>query len=48
MAENCIVSTGPLERLFKINQKGSTVKTEILAGITTFVAVGYIIFGSSG
>ena len=44
MAENCIVSTGPLERLFKINQKGSTVKTEILAGITTFVAVGYIIF----
>ena len=38
------VSGGLLERLFKIKQKGSTVKTEILAGLTTFVAVSYIIF----
>lgn len=35
---------GLLERIFKIKEKGSTVKTEILAGLTTFVAVSYIIF----
>ena len=35
---------GILERLFKLSQKNTTVKTEILAGLTTFVAMGYIIF----
>lgn len=29
---------------FKIKERGSTVKTEILAGITTFFAMAYIIF----
>ncbi len=33
-----------LNRLFKIQQKGSSVSTEILAGLTTFVAMAYIIF----
>lgn len=36
--------TNLLERVFKIKEKGSTVKTEIVAGITTFVAMSYILF----
>ena len=30
--------------LFKIRETGSTVTTEILAGLTTFVTMSYIIF----
>ena len=33
-----------LDRFFKISEKGSSIRTEIIAGITTFVAVSYIIF----
>ncbi|MDL2226844.1 NCS2 family permease [Deltaproteobacteria bacterium OttesenSCG-928-M10] len=44
MADNAAASAGVLEKLFKISQKGSTIKTELLAGLTTFVAVAYIIF----
>ena len=33
-----------LERQFKISANGSTVRTEILSGITTFVTMSYIIF----
>ncbi len=33
-----------LDRQFKITEKGSTVRTELIAGITTFVALSYIIF----
>ena len=33
-----------LEKLFKIKERGSNVKTEIVAGITTFFAMAYIIF----
>lgn len=33
-----------LERLFQIKAHGSTVKTEVLAGITTFLTMAYIIF----
>ncbi len=32
------------ESLFKIKESGSTVHTEIMAGITTFMTMGYIIF----
>jgi AGZA family xanthine/uracil permease-like MFS transporter len=32
------------ERLFKISASGSTVRTEIVAGFTTFLAMSYIIF----
>lgn len=44
MAENSIAPGGALDRFFKISEKGSTIKTELIAGLTTFVAVGYIIF----
>ncbi len=44
MAENTVAATGPLDKLFKLSQKGTTVKTEMIAGLTTFVAVAYIIF----
>lgn len=32
-----------LERLFKIQEKGSSVRVEVLGGITTFVTMAYII-----
>ena len=46
-----------MEKLFKLKQNGTTVKTEILAGLTTFMTMAYIIalnpnlltnFGQSG
>ena len=43
-----------MDKFFKITQRGTTVKTEILAGITTFVTMAYIlpvnmnILGESG
>ena len=33
-----------LNRYFKIEEKGSNVRTEFVAGVTTFVALSYIIF----
>ncbi|MBU4253812.1 MAG: NCS2 family permease, partial [Acidobacteria bacterium] len=33
-----------LERLFHIEEKGSTVRTELLGGMTTFMTMSYIIF----
>lgn len=33
-----------LEKIFKLSQHGTTVKTELLAGSTTFFAMAYIIF----
>ena len=33
-----------LERLFKLKEHGTTVRTEIVAGITTFLTMAYIIF----
>ena len=32
-----------MEKFFKIKESGSTVKTEIMAGITTFMAMAYIL-----
>ncbi len=32
-----------LEKLFKLKEKGTNVKTEIIAGITTFLAMAYIL-----
>ena len=37
-------NTGMLERLYKISERGSTVKQEVIGGITTFLAMSYIIF----
>lgn len=33
-----------LQKLFKLNQKNTTAKTEIIAGITTFFTMVYIVF----
>ncbi len=33
-----------MESFFNLNQRNTTVKTEILAGITTFMAMAYILF----
>ena len=33
-----------MERYFKLSEKGSTVRTEVIAGITTFLTMAYIIF----
>ena len=32
-----------LNKFFKISERGSTIKTEIVAGLTTFFAMAYII-----
>ena len=32
-----------LEKLFHLKENGTTVKTEILAGVTTFLAMAYIL-----
>jgi AGZA family xanthine/uracil permease-like MFS transporter len=32
-----------LDAFFKITEKGSSIKTEIIAGITTFLTMSYII-----
>ena len=32
-----------MDKFFKISERGSTVKTEIIAGLTTFFAMAYII-----
>lgn len=34
---------GTLDRLFKLKENGTTVKTEIIAGFTTFMTMAYII-----
>ena len=33
-----------IDRYFKIREKGSSVRTELLAGVTTFIAMAYILF----
>ena len=39
-------STSPsfVERFFTVREKGSTVRTELIAGMTTFIAMAYILF----
>ena len=32
-----------MEKLFKLKERGTTVRTEIIAGITTFLAMSYIL-----
>ena len=32
-----------MEKLFKLKENGTTVKTELLAGLTTFMTMAYII-----
>jgi AGZA family xanthine/uracil permease-like MFS transporter len=44
MTEQSVESKGALERIFRLRAKNTTVRTEILAGLTTFVTMGYILF----
>lgn len=37
-----------MEKFFKVKEKGSTVKTEIMAGVTTFMAMAYILMVNAG
>ena len=37
-----------MESFFKIQEKGSTVRTEIIAGLTTFLAMSYILMVNPG
>ena len=37
-----------MDRYFEIEKHGSTVRTEILAGVTTFLTMAYIIFVNPG
>ena len=36
--------TTVLERLFKLSENKTTIRTEIAAGVTTFLTMAYIIF----
>ena len=38
-----IMQDGTLEKLFHLRENGTTVKTEIMAGITTFMTMAYIL-----
>ena len=38
-----VVANGVLDRFFKLSERGSSVKQEIIAGATTFAAMAYII-----
>lgn len=38
------LETSWLERIFKLKLHGTTVKTELIAGMTTFITMAYIIF----
>ncbi|MDF2633282.1 MAG: Xanthine/uracil/vitamin permease [Pelosinus sp.] len=44
MIPNIVIKQSFLDRFFKLSQKKTDVKTEVLAGLTTFVALAYIIF----
>ena len=33
-----------LERMFKLSEHGTNVRTELIAGLTTFLTMAYIIF----
>jgi len=35
---------GTLDRVFRLTESGTTVRTEVLAGLTTFLTMSYIIF----
>jgi len=32
-----------LDKFFKISERGSTIRTEVIAGLTTFFAMAYIV-----
>lgn len=48
MSNNVQTQTGFLERTFKLNENKTNVKTEIIAGITTFMTMAYILAVNPG
>lgn len=44
MIQDFLGEISMLERFFKLSENNTTVRTEVVAGITTFVAMAYIIF----
>ena len=36
--------SGLLDRLFHLTEQGTTARTELLAGVTTFFTLAYIVF----
>lgn len=42
------MKTGILERIFHLRERGTSVRTELLAGTTTFITLAYIIFVNPG
>src|SRR5687767_2935319 len=42
--ETAVQPASGLDRLFKISERGSTVRTEILAGVATWLTMAYILF----
>ena len=44
MSNEALESTGMLERLFRLRENGTTVRTELRAGLVTFLTMSYIIF----
>ncbi len=41
--QRCIQEDDVLENLFSVTKRGSTIRTEVLAGITTFMTMSYIL-----
>lgn len=41
---NTAHSRGVFERVFKLQAHGTTVRTEVIAGFTTFLTMVYIVF----
>jgi AGZA family xanthine/uracil permease-like MFS transporter len=48
VAASTSTSTSGLDRYFKLSERGSDVRTEIIAGATTFLAMAYILFVNPG
>ena len=42
--QETVQSVSMLEKLFKLKKHGTSVKTELVAGLTTFITMAYIIF----
>jgi adenine/guanine/hypoxanthine permease len=38
------LTTGRLDRYFRISERGSTVRTELIAGVATYLTMAYILF----
>jgi len=47
-AKSAPVQRGALDRYFKLQENGTTVRKELLAGLTTFLALAYIVPTNSG